>query len=100
MAARNIPWISPEEYLDREEVATTRHMYHAGVVTAMAGGSLAHGRLAVNLTGTLYAALGVLVVIWLTLGKWMNAWDAGLWLAAFGLLELDVLHSEDINNIV
>ena len=58
MAARNIPWISPEEYLDREEVATTRHMYHAGVVTAMAGGSLAHGRLAVNLTGTLYAALG------------------------------------------
>ena len=57
MAARNIPWISPEDYLDQEEVATTRHMYYAGVVTALAGGSLSHGRLAVNLTVTLHAGL-------------------------------------------
>jgi hypothetical protein len=39
----------------------------------------------------LYAALGVLVLIWLGRGEWINAWDAALWLAAFGLLELNLL---------
>ena len=47
MAARNIPWISPEEFLDEEERSETRHMYYDGTITAMAGGSLAHGTLAV-----------------------------------------------------
>lgn len=41
----------------------------------------------------LYAALGVLVVIWLARGEWMDAWDAALWLAAFGVLEMDLLHT-------
>ena len=49
MAARHIPWITPEEYLDREAVSKSKHMYHAGLVTAMAGGSLAHWILAGNL---------------------------------------------------
>lgn len=40
---------------------------------------------------TLYLGLGALVLTWLVIGKWMNAWDATLWLAAFGLLELNVL---------
>ncbi len=39
----------------------------------------------------LYAALGLLILLWLTRGEWMDAWDAALWLAAFGLLELNVL---------
>jgi len=39
----------------------------------------------------LYAALGLLVLVWLARGKWMNAWDATLWLAAFGILEMDLL---------
>jgi hypothetical protein len=39
----------------------------------------------------LYAGLGILVLVWLALGKWMNAWDAALWLAAFGLLEINIL---------
>ena len=42
----------------------------------------------------LYAALGVLVVIWLARGEWMDAWDAALWLSAFGILELEVLRAE------
>ena len=42
---------------------------------------------------TLYAALGVLVLVWLARGKWMNAWDATLWLAAFGILEMDLLQT-------
>lgn len=39
----------------------------------------------------LYAGLGILVLVWLALGKWLNAWDAALWLAAFGLLEINIL---------
>ena len=39
----------------------------------------------------LYAALGVMVVVWLARGEWINAWDAALWLAAFGVLELNLL---------
>ena len=63
--------------------------------------AIAAHRKAYTLTAAaLYTALGILVVVWFMRGKWMNAWDAGLWLAAFGLLELDVLHAKDINNIV
>jgi len=57
MAVQHIPWISPDEYLNQEELASTRHMYFDGVVTAMAGGSLAHGALAMNLGAGLHAAL-------------------------------------------
>jgi hypothetical protein len=39
----------------------------------------------------LYAALGILVLVWLARQQWMNAWDAALWLAAFGVLELGLL---------
>ena len=55
MAVRHIPWISPEEFLDQEAVSETKHMYYAGSVTAMAGGSYEHGILAGNLLGELYA---------------------------------------------
>ena len=57
MAAPNIPWVSPDEYLDQEAVSATKHMYFAGLATAMAGGSLAHGTIAGNLLGILYAGL-------------------------------------------
>ncbi len=39
----------------------------------------------------LYSALAGLIVTWLVIGKWMNAWDASVWLVAFGLLEKDLL---------
>ena len=52
-----MPLISPDDYLDREELSSTRHMYCGGVVTDMAGGSLAHGLLAMNLGAELRAAL-------------------------------------------
>lgn len=42
----------------------------------------------------LYSALAVLAAIWLARGAWMDAWDAALWLAAFGILELDVLREK------
>jgi len=37
MAARDIPWISPDEYLDQEMRSETKHAYYSGVITAMAG---------------------------------------------------------------
>lgn len=57
MAAQHTPWISPDEYLDQEAVAPTKHMYYAGIVTAMAGGSVPHATLAMNLGAELRAAL-------------------------------------------
>jgi hypothetical protein len=39
----------------------------------------------------LYAGLGGLVAAWLLRGEWFDAYDAALWLAAFAILELDLL---------
>jgi hypothetical protein len=44
---------------------------------------------------SLFTALGVLVLVWIAIGKWMNAWDATLWLIAFGILELGFLSFSD-----
>jgi hypothetical protein len=52
-----------------------------------------HRRTYTMTAALLYAALGVLVVIWLTRREWMDAWDAALWFAAFGVLEMDLLRS-------
>ena len=57
MAARHIPWISPEEFLDLEAVSETKHMYYAGSVTAMAGGSVAHGTICGNLIAALHGGV-------------------------------------------
>lgn len=53
-----------------------------------------HRRTFTTAAASLYTALGVLVVVWLVIGKWMNAWDATLWLAAFGILELELVRVE------
>ena len=37
-----------------------------------------------------FGGLGLLVVIWFSRGMWIDAYDAALWLLAFGLIELDV----------
>ena len=58
-----------------------------------------HHRAFTITAATLYTALGVLVLVWLAIGNWMNAWDATLWLAAFGLLEADMLRTSNIDNI-
>ena len=38
-----------------------------------------------------YAALFLLVPVWLWQDEWLDAWDATLWLAAFFAIELNVL---------
>ena len=39
----------------------------------------------------LYLGLALVVMLWLFQRKWIDAWDAALWLAAFGALELNLL---------
>ena len=41
----------------------------------------------------LYAALALLVGVWAWRGDWLDAWDALVWLAAFAMIELDVLRT-------
>lgn len=40
---------------------------------------------------TLYAALAAVALAWLLRGEWLDAYDALLWIAAFALIELDLL---------
>lgn len=52
-----IPWISPQEYLERELKSEVRHEYFAGEVFAMAGASVEHNRIAGNIFAALHAHL-------------------------------------------
>jgi Uma2 family endonuclease len=42
MAAQRVPFITPQEYLAGEKIATTKSEYISGEIFAMAGGSLEH----------------------------------------------------------
>lgn len=48
-------------------------------------------RLLLRLSWLLYAALAAVAVAWLVQGEWFDAWDGLLWIAAFALLETDLL---------
>jgi len=41
----------------------------------------------------LYAGLGTLVLVWAWRTQWLDAYDAALWLAAFAMIEMDVLQA-------
>jgi hypothetical protein len=41
-------------------------------------------------TAAAFGGLALLVVIWVSLGMWFDAYDAALWLIAFGLIEVDL----------
>lgn len=48
-------------------------------------------RLVIACSAVLYAALAGVAVAWLLQGEWFDGYDAALWIAAFALLELDLL---------
>ncbi len=48
-------YISPEEYLDMEEVSPVRHEYFDGEIYQMAGASEKHNNIAGNIYGELYS---------------------------------------------
>jgi Uma2 family endonuclease len=57
VATRERHPMSPQEYFDWEAKQELRHEYFEGDVFAMAGGSIAHGRLGLNLGAMLKAGL-------------------------------------------
>lgn len=40
---------------------------------------------------TLYGALAMVALVWLVRGEWLDGYDALLWIAAFALIEMDLL---------
>lgn len=40
---------------------------------------------------TLYGALAAMALVWLAHGEWLDGYDALLWIAAFALIEMDLL---------
>lgn len=53
VAARDLPRLTPQEYLAWEEQQPERYEYFDGEVYAMTGGTLAHGRIGLNTTSLL-----------------------------------------------
>ena len=99
IAASAVLYVREREWLD----ATNLFLWIAVVALLEAGVRLpavvaAHHKIFAVTAAALYVALGCLIVVWLIIGQWMNAWDATLWLAAFGLLEVSVLRDAEKNN--
>ena len=57
MAAHPPPRLTPEQYLELERNAQIRHEYYRGEVFAMAGGSLRHAAIILNVGAELRNAL-------------------------------------------
>lgn len=55
-----------------------------------------HRRLVTQLSVVLYGALASVALIWLVRGAWFDGYDAALWIAAFALIELDLLAPQRI----
>jgi len=50
-----------------------------------------HRQLAIVVSVSLYSALSLVALAWFAQGEWFDGYDAVLWIAAFALLELDLL---------
>jgi Uma2 family endonuclease len=57
MTAQPKPYITEEDYLQREQSSTEKHEYFAGRVYAMAGASEAHNVIAINIAALLRASV-------------------------------------------
>jgi Uma2 family endonuclease len=57
MSAAAKPFVTPEQFLELERQAETKHEYFAGEIFAMAGGTPEHSLIAVNVTVELGAQL-------------------------------------------
>ncbi len=53
-----------------------------------------HRKMAGCLSVTLYGALAMVAVAWFINGEWFDGYDAVLWIAAFALLEMELLQPD------
>jgi hypothetical protein len=53
-----------------------------------------HRKMAGRLSITLYGALALVAVAWFINGEWFDGYDAVLWIAAFALLEMELLQPD------
>lgn len=58
-----------------------------------------HRQFAIVVSVSLYAALTLVAIAWLAQGEWFDGYDAVLWIAAFALLELDLLRRHAGDNL-
>lgn len=97
IAAAAVLYVREQEWLDAANLFLWLAVVALLEIEVRRPVSVATNRQAYTLTAALiYSALGVLVLVWLTRGEWMDAWDAAWWLAAFGLLERDLLLTKEI----
>jgi hypothetical protein len=92
IAATAVLYLREKEWLD----AANLFLWIAVVVVLeiemrRPAAAAAHRKVFTLTVAALFAALGCMVVAWIAMGKWMNAWDGTLWLAAFGFLEIKIL---------
>jgi hypothetical protein len=80
-AANSGLWIAVVALLElgvrRPALVAARHALFAGAAAA------------------LYASLAAVVVVWLWRGEWFDAYDAALWLAAFAIIEMNILRARE-----
>lgn len=99
IAASAVLYVREQEWLDAINLALWIAVVALLEIEVRRPAMIAAHRRAFEVTAALlYGGLALLVLIWLARGEWMDAWDAALWLAAFGLLELRLLLPEQ--NIV
>ncbi|HZP80319.1 MAG TPA: Uma2 family endonuclease [Chthonomonadaceae bacterium] len=55
--SKQLPRLTPQEYLERERKAERKSEYYDGVIVAMSGASKEHNRITFNISGELYAQL-------------------------------------------
>lgn len=94
IAASGVMFVREQEWLDATNAALWIAVVVMLEIELRHPARLAvHHRLFTGLAASLYGALAALVLIWLVRGEWMDGWDAALWLAAFGILELGLLNT-------
>ncbi len=95
IAATAVLYVQEKEWLDAANL-----LLWIGVVVVLEiqlrlpARAAVHARAFARAAALLYTGLGALALVWLARGDWMDAWDAALWLCAFALLELGLLHHE------
>ncbi len=94
IVAAGIGYVLEREWLDAINTALWAAVVLLLEVEVRRPAAVARRRTVYAATATvLYAALGALVVVWAARGEWLDAADAFLWIAAFAVIEFDLLRA-------